>query len=123
MTALAQAAKAYGSTQTHIRTPRGLEYEVLARVTRALQACSHRRQSRYPDLVRALHDNRRIWTHLAASVSEGDNSLPSELRAQLFYLAEFTTVQSRRVLNQGADLGILVEINSAVMRGLMSKGT
>lgn len=69
-------------------------------------------------LVRALHDNRALWTALAADVAIGTNGLPRSLRAQIFYLAEFTVHHSRRVLAGEAGADVLVDINTAVMRGL-----
>ena len=40
------------------------------------------------------------------------------MRAQIFYLAEFTQIHSARVLKREAEPGILVDINTAMMRGL-----
>ena len=45
-------------------------------------------------------------------------SLPPALRAQLFYLYEFTDQHSRKVLAGNASIEVLVDINTAVMRGL-----
>ncbi len=123
MTALAQAVAAYGQAQDHIRTPRGTEYDAIARITRALTSTSKERDTRFRDFVAALYANRRLWTHLAAAVADKDNSLDPDLRAKLFYLAEFTETHTRKVLNDGADPDVLVEINSAIMRGLIAEGT
>lgn len=123
MTALAQAAVAYGHVQTHIRTPRGTEYEAIAKVTRALKSTAAHRDKRFPDFVAALQANRRLWIHLAASVADADNKLDPTLRARLFFLAEFTEEHSRKVLHESASTDILVEINSGVMRGLTSEGS
>lgn len=76
----------------------------------------------YPALVSALHDNRRMWTTLAADVSDSSNGLPASLRAQIFYLAEFTDLHSQKVMNGTADAQVLIEINTAVLRGLHSIG-
>ena len=46
-------------------------------------------RSDYSAFVAALHENRRIWTLFATSVAQNDNGLPPELRARIFYLAEF----------------------------------
>ncbi len=69
-------------------------------------------------LVQALHENRELWTLLATDVADKDNKLPAQLRAQIFYLAEFTNHHTRQVLAQDATADVLVEINTAVMRGL-----
>ena len=46
------------------------------------------------------------------------NKLPAPLRAQLFYLAEFTEKESRRILRDDAAPNSLVDVNVAIMRGL-----
>jgi flagellar protein FlaF len=73
-------------------------------------------------LVRALHDNRSLWTTLAADVAVETNELSKPLRAQIFYLAQFTTEHSRRVIAGDATVDILIDINTAVMRGLRGEG-
>jgi flagellar protein FlaF len=118
MTALAQAQSAYARPDAPGRTPRALEYELFARVTRQLSAAATGRPAGRGALVRALHDNLALWRTLAADVAEGGNALPPELRARLFYLYEFSDQHSRKVLDGQAEAGVLVEINTAVMRGL-----
>ena len=114
MNAIEQARKAYAPAAQAIRTPRATEAQLLTDVTRRL----NRRDSDFPTLAAAVHDNRRIWTSLAISVADAENSLPAELRAQIFYLAEFTDHHSRRFLRGEADLAPLVDVNTAVIRGL-----
>jgi flagellar protein FlaF len=59
-----------------------------------------------------------LWTTLAADVAESDNGLPGPLRAQLFYLYEFAADHSRKILAGSGSVDVLVDINTAVMRGL-----
>ena len=122
MSLQAQAVAAYGHTQTHIRTNRGTEYEAIARVTRDLSRTQKDNKQHYSEFVSAVHANWRLWTHLAASVADKENGLAPDLRARLFYLAEFTEQHSRKILREGADVNILVEINMGVMRGLVASG-
>ena len=123
MNSLAPAGDAYGRTQTAARTPRGIEYEVFARTTRRLKAASARRHTDFPAFAEALGDNLKLWTVLGMDVADRDNGLPAPLRAQLFYLFEFTDQHSRKLL-AGEDVSpdILVEINTSVMRGLRGEG-
>ena len=51
-------------------------------------------------------------------VAEPTNLLPQPLRAQIFYLAEFTMHHSAKVLKGDASVAPLIDINTAVMRGL-----
>lgn len=117
MNAMEQARNAYAGPQSPIRTPRQTEHQVLSAVTARLAAAA-RDPDNYPRLVAALHDNRRLWTVLAVDVADKDNGLPQDLRARLFYLAEFTDHHTNRVLSREADVQPLIDINTAVMRGL-----
>lgn len=124
---MAQARKAYELGNSVLRGPRSTEYEAFARVTRALSRATqggtgidHASIGR--ETVSALHENRRLWTLLAASVADPENALPNDLRARLFYLYEFTTVHTRKVLRREAATGPLVDVNTAVMAGLRSGG-
>jgi len=116
------ARAAYAAPDAPTRTPRGLEYDLFARITHRIRAASAQGRAGFPALAAALHDNRRLWTALAADVAAPDNGLPPALRAQIFYLYEFTDQHSRKVLAGKADPAVLVEINSAVMRGLRGDG-
>lgn len=112
------ARAAYSAPSSAIRTARSIEYEAFARVTRQLRAATVGPEAGFQPLVLALNDNRRLWTVLASDVAEPDNELPKELRAKLYYLAEFTTEHTRKVLAGTAEAGVLIDINMAVMRGL-----
>lgn len=108
-----QARRAYG--RPALRTPRQAEHGVLSAVTARLRDADPERPA---SVAGALHDNRRLWTRLAADVAEADNGLPEGLRARIFYLAEFTNHHSRRVLRGEAGLQPLIDVNTAIMRGL-----
>ena len=113
-----QARQAYAPTQTSIRTERSVEAQLFSQVTARLRKATTSTPLNFPLLVAAVHDNRRMWVTLAAGVADEDNALPRALRAQLFYLAEFTEHHSRRVLRKEADATALIDINTAVLRGL-----
>lgn len=121
MNTLHMAQAAYDTASAPIRTNHSIEYETIARATRDLKMSGAR--SDYPAFVRALHNNRTMWALLAIDVADGGNRLPPELRAQIFYLAEFTANQTRRVLNQDASATALIDINTAVLRGLRQQDT
>lgn len=122
MTALDMARTAYATPGTPARTLRGIEYDLFARVTRRLKAAQFTGGRDFPALAGALHENRQLWSSLAADVAEPSNGLPGPLRAQLFYLYEFTDQHSAKVLDGAASLDVLIDINTAVMRGLRSEG-
>lgn len=112
------ARAAYGSQSAVIRTPRSIEYDAFARVTHQIKSAISGPAPSFATLTRALNDNRNLWLTLASDVAEPSNGLPQALRAQLFYLAEFTNQHTSKVLAGEAEAGVLIEINTAVMRGL-----
>jgi flagellar biosynthesis activator protein FlaF len=116
------ARAAYGQRETPIRTDRSHEYDLLARCTQQLAMAWTRRKESFASLAVALTENLQLWSALAADVAEAGNGLPPPLRAQLFYLYEFTANHTRTVLDQRGSVEVLVDINTAVMRGLRGEG-
>ena len=101
-------------------TPRDVEYHMFSRVTGKLNQTSGE-DAHFPDLAAALNENLNLWRTIALDVADGDNALPEMLRAQLFYLYEFTSAHTRKVLQRKADTAALIEINRLIMRGLKQK--
>ncbi len=118
MNAILKAQNAYRSENQAVRTERGTEYNVLAQITHRMKSASERGSDGFKDLVGALHDNRRLWTILATDVADSKNTLPKSLRARIVYLAEFTRIHTGKVLSRSTNVDALIEINTAVMRGL-----
>ncbi|WP_170336883.1 flagellar biosynthesis regulator FlaF [Ruegeria arenilitoris] len=118
MTPQTLAQRAYAQTAAPTRTPRDTEYEAISKITHRLKAAAARKATDFGAFVQALHENRRLWTLLATGVSDDDNALPHDLRARIFYLAEFTEQHSSQVLGNKAAVEPLLEINMAVLRGL-----
>lgn len=118
MNVIEQAQQGYAPNQVAVRTDRSVEAQLIGRVTGRLQHAGKLGKSDFPKLMTALHENRRMWTTLAANVADLDNELPKELRAQIFYLAEFTEQHSHLVVKGQADVTALVDINMSVVRGL-----
>ena len=118
----AAAQAAYARPEAPQRNPRALEYDLLARATKALSQAAEKKINGYAALVTALNDNQRLWATLAADVAEPENGLPSKLKAQLFYLYEVTVQHSQAVREKKASVEVLVDINTAVMRGLRGQG-
>jgi flagellar protein FlaF len=114
------ARQAYSSAHSPMRTGRSAEQQVLAMATANLRSAADADPPDFPRLAQALHLNRQLWTRLAADVADAGNPLPDDLRARIFYLAEFTAAHSGRVLRGRASVDALIEVNLAVMRGLAS---
>ena len=122
MNVIEQARQAYAPSQTAIRSERSVEAQLITQVTAALRKAAAEKTTDFPALASALHRNCEMWATLAANVADRDNELPATLRAQLFYLSEFTQVHTSRVLRREADSEPLIDINTAVLRGLNGRG-
>ena len=122
MNIAALARSAYSDASAPIKTERSTEYQIFAQITHRLTKASKEDLASFIDLAEAVHENRRLWTILASDVVDNDNGLPAQLRAQIFYLAEFTEAHSRKVLAKQATANALVEINTSIMRGLRAGG-
>jgi flagellar protein FlaF len=117
VTALDQARAAYGASARVTRTLRDTEYDILAHITRRLKAATEPEVA-FADLAGAIHDNRSLWSAFALDLATPGNRLPVDLRNRLLYLARFVDDHSSKVLRQSASVEVLVEVNTAVMRGL-----
>jgi flagellar biosynthesis activator protein FlaF len=120
--ALIHPKMGYSQPDASLRSMRSIEYEALARVSQKLSATWKTRKSNFPALAQALSDNLALWSTLAADVASPGNALPSALRAQLFYLYEFSDIHTRRVLDGSASVEVLIDVNMAIMRGLRGQG-
>lgn len=121
MNIINQARQAYAPKTSALRTGRSAEHQLFSEVTTRLRRAADRLPSSFPDFAEAVHANRAVWTHLAAQVADDDNALSEDLRARIFYLAEFTSFHSRKLLKGEADVTPLIEINAAMMRGLSGR--
>ena len=116
------ARAAYGQREAPVRSARAHEYDLLARCTQKMAMAWTRRKDDFPLLATAVHENLQLWCALAIDVADQENGLPAALRAQLFYLYEFTAKHSQAVMANTASVEVLVDINKAVMRGLRGDG-
>ncbi|MEM9970062.1 MAG: flagellar biosynthesis regulator FlaF [Pseudomonadota bacterium] len=118
MSSAQQAHLAYARAGAEVRSPRATEYAAFSRISHTLRDAAMHQKTNYPAFVSALSDNRQLWTTLAVDVADQKNALPQDLRARLFWLAEFTEEETRKILRGSGDVGVLIEINAAVMQGL-----
>ena len=123
MNASLQAQRAYAPEMAALRTPRSLEYDAIAHVTRRMKQAQSKGDQDFPGLVAALEKNRKLWQIFATEVASQKNGLAPALRAQVFFLAEFTFAHTREVLKRRTDITDLIEVNTAIMRGLKSGET
>lgn len=114
---LAQSGNAYGLAMRATGSPRNVEYQVFSQITGRLSGALGENVP-FATLAAALQDNVSLWSIVAEDVAREENELPRDLRGQLFYLAEFTTHHTRKVLKGEADAQALIDVNKSVMRGL-----
>jgi len=108
---------AYQQTIAECEDPRRIEYRVFLRITLALEA--HRDADwRSAGLKDALWRNLELWNTLRADLLDEGNALPEALRAGLVSLSFSVDRQTKMVLRGEAGVGLLVDINRAVMQGL-----
>jgi flagellar protein FlaF len=118
MTPNAQARCGYAAAAAPIRTERGTEYAVFAQITRRMKSVDEADRAAFPRLAAAVSDNQRLWGTLAEDLLGDGNALPLTLRAQLVSLAEFVRRHSLAVLAGRASVAPLIDINTAIMKGL-----
>jgi flagellar biosynthesis activator protein FlaF len=111
-----QARTAYAAAP--VRSARGAEYAVFALVTKRLAAIDQSDRTAFPRLAEAVTDNQRLWATLAEDLMSDGNRLPLALRGQLLSLAEFVRRHSLAVLGGKGAVDVLVDINTAIMKGL-----
>lgn len=114
------AQTAYAATAP-VRTSRGTEYAAFQKVTARMMRAT---VDGVPlaERAAALQENRRLWTVLATDLADDANGLPDTLRARLLFLAEFTLLTGGHALREEGAMTALIDINTAVMRGLSGDG-
>lgn len=118
MNAIELARQAYAPSSFHLKTDRSVEAQAIGKITARLRISEERKDLNFPAFVAAIHENRKLWNTLAIDVIDDENGLNEALRAQIFYLSQFTEQHSAKVLKGDATAAALIEINTSVMRGL-----
>jgi flagellar protein FlaF len=113
------ALQAYQRTQRATENPRNAEYRLFGQVTGALLDAQSA-GAKGAKLIDAIDWNRRLWSSLAVDCMDDSNRLPGPLRAQIISLSIWVTKYSSQVMQQGASLEPLIDINRTIMQGLQS---
>ena len=123
MDALNSALEGYTQHRSSTQSNRRTEYDVVAQITHRLREAAQKARKDYPGYVAALEDNRKLWQVFAIDVLNKDNPLPPELKARIFYLAEFTDEHTKKILREKQSVLPLLEVNMAILRGLKPERT
>jgi flagellar biosynthesis activator protein FlaF len=111
MPSVNQATRAYQAAATH-RTQREQEADVFRRATGALKTA---RDADPLQRVRAIADNRRLWTTVTDLMRDPQNELPVELRAGIVSVG--LAVQ-REMDRDSPDFDFLITVNDNMAAGL-----
>jgi flagellar biosynthesis regulator FlaF len=111
MKTMTHATRAYESASVQ-RSQRAQEADVFHRATGALRTA---RDGTPIARVRALADNRRLWTSVADLMRDPSSTLPAPLRAQIISVG--LAVQ-REMDNEEPNFGFLISINENIAAGL-----
>ena len=111
--------KTYQKAQAAADNPRSTEYRLFGQVTGALMGAG-RAGLKGAELADAIDWNRRMWSTLAIDCMDESNQMSRELRAQIISLSLWVTRYSSQVMQDGAPLEPLIEINRNIMQGLKS---
>ena len=112
--------QAYQATAQKTETSRQTEYRTFAMVTRGLIDAAALPAAEFGRRAEALSKNRQLWVVLAADCGIEGNALPKPLRAQIISLSLWVTRYSSQVMQEGAPLEPLIDINRNIMQGLKS---
>lgn len=113
------ANNGYDNSVKSTANPRNIEYQAFAYVTKALSTLDKKAFDYFVKKQEALYNNLKLWRVVAVEVSDEKNQLPADLRANLFYLSEFTRHHTAKIhAGETDDPSVLVDINKMVMRGL-----
>ena len=113
--------QAYQKAQRAAENPRSTEYRLFGQVTGALLD-AQTVGAKGPRLIDAIDWNRRLWSTLAVDCMDDGNQLPTPLRAQIISLSIWVSKYSSQVVQQGASLEPLIDINRTIMQGLQGAG-
>jgi flagellar protein FlaF len=111
--------KAYGEVAKRTASDRQLEFALFMQITTALENLMSPDRVSLSDWADAINRNQQLWTILAGDLMLPSNGLPDDLKRRLLLLSEFVRRTSLKVLAGEEDVSGLIEINKAVMAGLV----
>ncbi len=109
----------YQQQQKRNLTPR--EVEAMAFTKAALLLDDAKKHTgNIEEFAKALRFNHLLWTIIQADLTEPDNQLPPEIKANVMSLSIFVDKQTTKALRSSvaADLDVLININRNLAAGL-----
>ena len=110
--------QAYQTAAARAESPRETEYRLFGFVTSELIRAQDEGRGDLRSFAEAVDRNRRMWSAFSTDCSTDGNGLPADLRAQIISLAQWVSRYSSEVIQDGADMEPLIDVNKNVMQGL-----
>lgn len=110
--------QAYQTAATRAESPRELEYRLFGYVTGELIRAQTDGRADLSKFAEAVDRNRRMWSVFSVDCAADGNELPTDLRASIVSIAEWVSRYSSEVIQDGADVEPLIDVNRNVMQGL-----
>jgi flagellar biosynthesis activator protein FlaF len=110
---------AYAQQQKRNLTPREVEAMAFTKAALLLEDAK-KTANNVEAYSKALRFNHLLWTIIQADLTEPDNNLPPEIKANVMSLSIFVDKQTTKALRtaNGADLDVLININRNLAAGL-----
>ena len=110
---------AYAQQQKRNLTPREVEAMAFTKAAVLLEEAKKHSQN-IDEYSKALRFNHLLWTIIQADLTEPDNQLPPEIKANVMSLSIFVDKQTTKAMrsSNAPDLDVLININRNLAAGL-----
>ena len=110
---------AYEQQQKRNLSPREVEAMAFTKAAVMLEDAKSKTKD-IEGFSQALRFNHLLWTIMQADITEPENQLPPEIKANVMSLSIFVDKQTNKALRStdGADLDVLININRNLAAGL-----
>lgn len=112
---------AYAQQQKRNLSPREVEAMAFTKAAVLLEEAKQKTGS-IEEYSKALRFNHLLWTIIQADLTEPENQLPNEIKANIMSLSIFVDKQTTKAMrsSNAADLDVLININRNLAAGLRS---
>lgn len=110
---------AYAQQQKRNLSPREVEAMAFTKAAVLLEEAKQKTGS-IEEYSKALRFNHLLWTIIQADLTEPENQLPNEIKANIMSLSIFVDKQTTKAMrsSNAADLDVLININRNLAAGL-----
>lgn len=110
---------AYAQQQKRNLSPREVEAMAFTKAAVLLEEAKGKTNS-IEEYAKALRFNHLLWTIIQADLTEPENQLPNEIKANIMSLSIFVDKQTTKAMrtSSAADLDVLININRNLAAGL-----